>query len=55
MPEDGGAEWEKDLSPSWDLIGTNMHFTRRIDLEVDNGLRLIFDLNRFEVIPPVRA
>ncbi|KAG8968419.1 hypothetical protein FRB90_010818, partial [Tulasnella sp. 427] len=28
----GTEEWEKDVGPTWDLVGTNMHFTRRMDV-----------------------
>ncbi|KIO17268.1 hypothetical protein M407DRAFT_33068 [Tulasnella calospora MUT 4182] len=47
-----GGEWEKDLGATWDLVGTNMRFTRRMDLLATSLLRRIFDLKQFDVVPP---
>ncbi|KAG8914482.1 hypothetical protein FRC01_004040 [Tulasnella sp. 417] len=50
-----GGEWEENLGPTWDLIGTNMRFTRHMDLLATSFLKGIFDIRQFDVIPPVRG
>ncbi|KAG8901194.1 hypothetical protein FRC00_008449 [Tulasnella sp. 408] len=47
------GKWEKDLGPTWNLIGTNMRFTRNMDLLATSILRRIFHLREFDAIPPV--
>ncbi|KAG9047251.1 hypothetical protein FS837_002724 [Tulasnella sp. UAMH 9824] len=48
---DTEGQWEKDLGRTWDLVGTNMHFTRKMDLLANSILRRIFDLREFDVVP----
>lgn len=48
-------EWEKHSHPVWELVGTNLHFTQRLEDIASEYLRRLFGIssNSEAEIPPV--